>query len=144
MDGDGREGSPRANPNLGDAERLEADLRTYYARKRSMVIASAIVAVVIGLGLIGVSVVASLSVVVGAACGLVNAFLAMRSNERLVEHRSVASFVFSSVLRIFVFGIVPVEFCTHGPWWTLGTYFVGFFTPLTLYAIGVARDLRTS
>jgi hypothetical protein len=47
------------------------------------------------------------------------------------------------VLRILVFGIVPVEFGLHGPWWSMATYFVGFFTPLALYAVIVARGLRT-
>ena len=59
----------------------------------------------------------------------------MRGNERLLDHRSVASFVLGSVLRIGVFGIVPVEFGIHGPWWTIGNYFIGFFTPLSLYAL---------
>jgi hypothetical protein len=79
----------------------------------------------------------------GVCCGLINAFLTMRGNERLVEHRSVAVFVLSSILRIAVFAIVPVEFALHGPAWTIGAYFAGFFTPLALYTVLVARAVRT-
>jgi len=87
--------------------------------------------------------VAGIALVFGAGCGLANAFLTMRGTERLVDHRSVSSFVFSSILRIGVFGIVPVEFALHGPWWSMGAYFIGFFTPLALYTVLVARSVRT-
>ena len=79
----------------------------------------------------------------GTMCGLCNALLSMRSNERLADHRRSAIFVISSMLRIVVFGIVPVEFAVHGPAWTMLAYFVGFFTPLGLYTMLVARALRT-
>ena len=87
--------------------------------------------------------VAAVALMAGAVCGLLNAYLSMRSNERLLDHRSVGTFGISSVLRILVFGIVPVEFAQHGPWWTMATYFVGFFTPLALYVAIVARAVRT-
>jgi hypothetical protein len=29
----------------------------------------------------------------------------------------------------------------HGPLWTVGIYFAGFFTPLVLYAIELQRNL---
>jgi hypothetical protein len=87
--------------------------------------------------------VAGIAVAFGTACGLANAFLSMRGNERLVEHRSVSSFVFSSILRIAVFGIVPAEFALHGPAWSMAAYFLGFFTPLALYAFMVGRDVRS-
>ena len=119
-------------------------MRVYRARKRSMVTWSAAVGAALGIAALGLSPLASLSVVVGLLGGLANALLSMRSNERLIEHRRVGAFVFVSVLRIFVFGFLPVEFALHGPWWTMGTYFAGFFTPLALYAITVARELRTS
>jgi hypothetical protein len=86
---------------------------------------------------------AGVALATGTVCGLINAFLTMRGNERLVEHRSVAVFVLSSILRIGVFAIVPVEFALHGPPWTIGAYFVGFFTPLALYTVLVARAVRT-
>jgi hypothetical protein len=100
-------------------------------------------AVLAGLAVWAKSPVAAVALVVGTGCGLANALLTMRGNERLVDHRSVSTFVISSTLRIGVFGIVPVEFAQHGPWWTMGTYFVGFFTPLALYAAIVARAVRT-
>jgi hypothetical protein len=87
--------------------------------------------------------ISAVALVTGTACGVANALLAMRGNERLLDHRSVSAFVISSILRIAVFGIVPVEFALHGPWWTMGFYFVGFFSPLALYALMVARFVRT-
>ena len=109
-----------------------------------MVTWSAAVGAALGIAALGLSPLVSLSVVVGLLGGLANALLSMRSNERLIEHRRVGAFVFVSLLRIMIFGIVPVEFAMRGPWWILGTYFVGFFTPLALYAICLARELRTS
>jgi hypothetical protein len=82
---------------------------------------------------------AAVALFVGVVCGIANALLSMWGNERLLDHRSVASFVFGSVLRIGVFGIVSVEFGMHGPAWTIGVYFIGFFTPLGLYALNAAR-----
>jgi hypothetical protein len=100
-------------------------------------------AVLFGAALAVKAPVAGVALVAGAMCGVVNAFLTMRGNERLVEHRSVAVFVLSSILRIGVFGIVPVEFALHGPPWAIGAYFVGFFMPLALYTVIVARAVRT-
>jgi len=87
--------------------------------------------------------VAAGALVFGTGCGLANAFLLMRGNERLADHRNPAVFVISSILRIGVFGIVPVEFALHGPAWSIGAYFLGFFTPLGLYAVLVARSFRS-
>lgn len=109
-----------------------------------MVTWSAAVGVAFGIAAFRLSPLVALSVIVGLMGGLANALLSMRSNERLIEHRRVGAFVFVSVLRIFVFGFLPVEFAMHGPWWTMGTYFAGFFTPLALYAVSMARELRTS
>jgi hypothetical protein len=79
----------------------------------------------------------AVALVFGTGCGLANAFLTMRGNERLLDHRSVSVF-----LRIAVFGIVPVEFALRGPLWTMAAYFIGFFTPLALYAAIAARGAR--
>lgn len=132
-DSDGEEGSSPSSPNSAGAV-PEAELRAYYARKRSMAMWSLAVAVPLALALAPASTVAALSEVAGTVCGLGNALLSMRGSERLLQHRSVAAFVLSSVLRIAVFGIVPVGFALHGPWWTMATYFIGFFTPLIIYA----------
>jgi hypothetical protein len=104
---------------------------------------SLFVAVLGGLVLWTTSPIASAALVFGTGCGLANALLTMRGNERLVDHRSVSAFVISSTLRIGIFGIVPVEFALHGPWWTMAAYFFGFFTPLALYTMLVARSVRT-
>jgi hypothetical protein len=100
-------------------------------------------AVLAGLVLWTRSPIAGVALGVGTACGLANAFLTMRGNERLLDHRSVAAFVLSNTLRIGVFGIIPVVFAQHGPWWTIATYFLGFFAPLAFYVTIVARALRT-
>ena len=81
----------------------------------------------------------ALGLFTGAVCGVLNALLSMRANEGLVGARGVAGFVLSSVVRIFVFGIVPVGLSLHGPWWTMAAYFAGFFTPLALFALSVRR-----
>jgi hypothetical protein len=119
-----------------------SDLRAYYARKRTMALWSIGVAVVAGLALAPLSPIAAIAEVFGTFCGIANALLTMRGNERLADHRRVGAFVLSSVLRIAVFGIVPVEFALHGPWWSMATYFFGFFTPLAVYALIVARKLH--
>jgi hypothetical protein len=84
------------------------------------------------------------ALVVGTVCGVANALLSMRGNERLLDHRSVAAFVISSILRLFVFAIVPVEFALHAPGWTMAAYFIGFFLPLAFYWFLVGRAVRTS
>ncbi len=118
-------------------------MRAYIVRRRSMVGWSLLLGTGAGVAVWAFSPIGAVSLVAGTLCGLANALLVMRGNERLLDHGSVSTFVFSSVLRIFVFGIVPVEFCLHGPWWTMATYFGGFFSPLALYAVLVGRGLRT-
>ena len=120
---------------------MEADLRAYYARKRSISVWSLVLVTVAGTLIAGWSPIGGIALATGGACGVANALLAMRGNERLVDNRSVVIFALSSVLRICVFGIVPVEFALHGPSWTMALYFCGFFLPLALYAVSVARAL---
>jgi hypothetical protein len=136
------EDSPEASPNR-EAAVAEADLRAYHARKRPMAAWSVTFALAVGLVVATRSPVAAAALVFGTTCGLANAFLMMRGNERLINHQSVASFVFSSMVRIGVFGIVPVEFCRHGPGWTILLYFVGFFAPLAFYAVIVGRSIQS-
>ncbi|MBV8479379.1 MAG: hypothetical protein JOY72_03665 [Actinobacteria bacterium] len=136
------QGSTAGGPNSEAA--AAADLRAYYERKRSMVVWSVVVAVPASLVVATRSPVAAAALGFGAICGIANALLSMRSGERLVDHRSVGFFVFSSVLRIFVFAIVPVGFARAGPWWSLVTYFFGFFMPLAINAVSVGRAVRTS
>ena len=136
------EGSSLGSPNSGSAA-PQPELRAYHARKRSMANWSLAISVPVGLALAAASPVAAAAEVFGTLCGILNALLSMWGNERLGDHRSVAAFVLSSVLRIAVFGIVPVAFALHGPWWTMATYFTGFFTPLGVYALVAARTIRT-
>ncbi len=137
------EGS-RPGASLSGAVASAAELRAYYQRKGLMVAWSAAVALPTTLAVAVVSPYAAVALAIGVACGIANAYLVMRSNERLGAHRSVGVFVFSSMLRIFVFGIVPVELALHGPWTAMLTYFIGFFMPLGCYAALTARFIRTS
>jgi hypothetical protein len=120
------------------------EMRLYFGRKKSMAWWSVAFATAGGAILALKSPLGGVALALGTVCGLVNALLTMRGNERLLDHRSVAAFVISSILRIFVFAIVPVEFALHAPWWTMAAYFIGFFLPLALYWLFVARDFRTS
>ncbi|MDQ2681251.1 MAG: hypothetical protein M3Y21_09600 [Candidatus Eremiobacteraeota bacterium] len=83
-----------------------------------------------------------LALVAGGVCGVLNARLSMLGNEGLARSSNAGAFVLSSFLRIAVFGIVPVGFAARGPWWTIGVYFAGFFTPLALFAIGLQREYQ--
>ena len=134
--------SQPAGPNSEAA--AAAELRAYYARQWSTVVWSLVATAVASLAVAAGSPIAGVALGVGGLCGIANALLTMRSTERLVDHRSVGSFVFSSLLRIVVFGIIPVEFALHGPWWSMATYFAGFFLPLAIYAVRVGRAVRTS
>jgi hypothetical protein len=120
---------------------MDAEMRAYAARKRSMAMWSMLLAGFAILALWGKSPYVAVALFSGILCGLLNALLSMWGNERLLDHRSVASFVLGSVLRMSVFGIVPVEFALHGPLWTMGIYFIGFFTPFGLYTLHTARTL---
>jgi hypothetical protein len=99
--------------------------------------------VLLGAALALKSPIGGVALAAGSVCGILNAFLSMRGNERLLEHRSAAAFVLSSTLRIALFGIVPVEFALRGGSWAFGAYFVGFFVPLACYTVLVARSVRT-
>jgi len=139
----GEQGSPAGGPNTRDAA-AEVALQSYRSGRRSMLAGSLILAVPSSLLVAVGSRAAAVALAVGIVCGIVNALLSMQSNERLVDHRSVPLFVLSSVLRVLLFGIVPVGLSLHGPWWTLVSYFAGFFTPLALFARSVARAPRTN
>ena len=85
----------------------------------------------------------ALALVVGGICGMANALLSMAGNERLLERRNVPVFVLSSFLRLALFGIVPVVLALRvSSLWTLGCYFIGFFTPLALYGLGLQSAYR--
>jgi hypothetical protein len=78
----------------------------------------------------------ALCIATGGLAGVLNLLLSMRGNEKLLDRGSVAPFVISSFVRIALFGIVPVVLAVRSPsLWTLGWYFIGFFTPLALSGI---------
>ena len=85
----------------------------------------------------------ALALAAGGVCGAINSLLSRRSGERLLQTRSIGTFVISSFLRVAVFGIVPVAFAALGPWWSMACYFAGFFLPLALYAVGTERCMRS-
>ena len=68
----------------------------------------------------------------------------MRQNERLVEGRSSrAIFVLNAQVRVFAVGILPIAVAVRlGEYWTVALYFIGFFTPLALYAIEYRRSIQ--
>ncbi|HET9031202.1 MAG TPA: hypothetical protein VFN49_13600 [Candidatus Aquilonibacter sp.] len=127
--------------SYSDAE-AAADLATYRALKKSVSIRTLLIVAILGAALAPWFFVPALALVAGGGCGILNSLLLMRSNERVVETRSVGGFVFSSFLRIGLFGIVPVAFAVRGPWWSMGCYFAGFFLPLALYMSSVQRAFK--
>jgi hypothetical protein len=137
------QGTLPGGPNTPDAA-AEVALQAYRSGRRSMVVGSLLVAVPSSLLVAIGSRTAAVALAVGVVCGIINSLLSMQANERLANHRSVSLFVLSSVLRVLVFGIVPVGLSLHGPWWPLVSYFAGFFTPLALFARSVARAPQTN
>ena len=127
--------------SYSDAE-AAADLATYRALKKSVSVRTLLVVAILGAVTAPWFLVPALALVAGGVCGITNNLLLMRSNERVLETRSVGGFVFSSFLRIAVFGIVPVAFAVRGPWWSMGCYFAGFFLPLALYMASVQRAFK--
>lgn len=137
---DEEETQPAAR-SYSDAE-ATADLSRYYSLKRSVSVRSLILVVLVGLVSVHFAEIPALALVAGGICGVLNILLIMRAGERVVETGNRGTFVFSSFLRIVVFGIFPVAFAAAGPWWSMASYFAGFFLPLALYAITVGRAFR--
>ncbi len=138
---DEEEEREKTERSYGDAE-AAADLATYRTLKKSVSFQTLLVVAILGAVTAPWFFVPALAFVVGGVCGIVNNLLLMRSNERVIETRWVGAFVFSSFLRIAVFGIVPVAFAVRGPWWSMAAYFAGFFLPLALYMASVQRAFK--
>lgn len=130
--------SPSARRTYGDAE-AAADLRTYKRLKASVAVWAGVLTLIGALVVGRWSPAASLAVSTGGLCGIGNMLLAMRGNERLVDTRRTGAFVLSSFLRLGLFGIVAAALALHGPVWSLGPFFLGFFLPLALFAVGAPR-----
>jgi len=116
-----------------------ADLAAYLALKRMISVRSLVGVAVVALLVVRWLPVPAFALATGGLCGVLNAQLTGGSGERLLKNRRVGLFVLSSFLRIGVFGIVPVAFAVHGPWWSMAWYFAGFFLPLALFAVGAVR-----
>lgn len=121
-----------------------ADLRAYYARKRLICVRTALfLAPLVALAALR-DPVAGVQLALGGVLGVLNMLAVMRQNERLVEGRSSrAVFVLNAQVRVFAVGILPVAVAFRlGEFWTVGLYFIGFFTPLALYAIEYRRTIQ--
>lgn len=118
-----------------------AELRAYFARKRSISVRSSLLLASVAILVAIRAPILGLDLVVGGACGVANMLLIMQNNERLLDgRRSRGVYGFNNVLRVLGIGIFPVLAALSGPWWSMGIVYAGFFTPLALYA----RDLRRS
>jgi hypothetical protein len=110
-----------------------ADLAFYGKMKRAAVLGTLLVVALPAFSLSLWHPWFALALVAGGIAGIANTLLSMHGNERLLERRNVAAFVLSSFVRIGLFGIVPVVLAVRAPsFWTLGSYFAGFFTPLAI------------
>jgi hypothetical protein len=128
----------RREGTFSDADSAAA-LVAYFALRRAVTIWSLTGVAVAALLVVRWLPLPALALVTGGVCGVVNAYLTGSSGELLLKNRTVGVFVLSSFLRIGVFGIVPVAFAVHGPWWSMAWYFAGFFLPLALFAVGALR-----
>jgi hypothetical protein len=137
------EGTLRDGHNGSGADPT-AELQAYHARKRLISVRTSLFLVPLVAIAALRSPVAGLELALGGALGVLNMLATMRGNERLVEGRqSRAIFALSAQIRIFAVGILPVAVALRlGQFWTIGLYFAGFFTPLTLYAIELRRSIR--
>jgi len=122
---------------------VEAELRAYFARKRSVSVGASIFLLIVSACVAVRWPLLGLDLAVGGICGVLNILLVMRNNERLVDgRRSRAFYVASNMVRILAVGATAVIVAYRGPWWAMGIYFAGFFTPLAWYAIGLQRSFQ--
>ena len=115
------------------------DLAIYQRLKRTTSVWTLAAVTVVALATAWWFAIPAAALVTGGICGVVNALLTMRGNERLVDNRHVGGFVLGGFARIAIFGVVPVAFAYYGPWWSMLSYFAGFFLPLALYFALVHR-----
>lgn len=135
---DDEEGSSRRPSNYSPAD-AAADLAVYERMKRSVSLRSLLVVSIVSVILLARASSLAPALEAGVLCGVANMFLTMWANERLVDRQNVRVFVLSSFLRLGLFGIIPVILAARGPWYSMGIYFAGFFTPLALYALQMRR-----
>lgn len=134
--------SLKSGPNNDPAD-MDAAHITYMAMKRLICVRSLLFAALFAGPLAVKAPFLGFEVALGGICGVVNMFLMMHGNERLVDgRRSKGMYLSSSLLRVLVFGAVPVFSFSSGPWWAMGFYFAGFFLPLLLYTLELSRVYR--
>lgn len=132
--------SPSIEPN-GPPAGAAAQLHAYHARKRLVCASSLLLIFPVAAIAAARAPVLGIDLLLGVAGGIAYALLLMRANERLGEGYSLGAHTRSSVLRVFAFGALPVLTAVIGPVWGMGLYFIGFFTPLVLYALAVRREI---
>ena len=120
-----------------------AELRAYFARKRTVCVSTLLLTLPAAAIAAARAPVLGLDLLLGVASGIAYALLLMRANERLAERgrSSLGIHARSSVLRVFVFGAIPVLTAAIGPVWGMALYFAGFFAPLALYAMAVRGEI---
>ena len=131
--GDNRQGADTA-----------AALSAYNARKRSVGLRAVVLLVPIAVLTAIWSPVLGFDLLLGGLCGVVNMWLVMRNNERLLDgRRSRGVYGATNLARILGVGFAPVVSAMTGPWWSMGVALAGFFTPLVLYAFALRREYST-
>ena len=136
------EGTFRDGDNTTSADSA-AELRAYFSRKRSISVGSSLCLFTVAACVAVWSPRLGLDLAVGGACGVANILLVMRNNERFLDgRRSRGAYAASNMVRIIAVGAIPVVAAIHGPWWSMGIYFAGFFTPLVWYAVELQRWYR--
>ena len=142
-DRDGEQEEASGSRTYSPAE-AAADMAFYYRLRRAAAVGTLIAVAFAAIPLAAWNLWYAIALAVGGGAGIANAVLSMYGNERLLERRSIAAFVISSFIRIGLFGIVPVILAVRVPsLWTLGWYFVGFFTPLALSGIMIILRERS-
>ncbi len=133
------EGSRSADPKPQPAD-ATIGLRVYFARKKTVCVRTLFLILPIAAIVAVRAPIFGFDLIVGCACGVGNMLVTMRGNERLLSGgHSLRGYMATSVLRVVAVGAVPVMLAVHGPWWSMGLYFAGFFTPLALYAVESQR-----
>ena len=121
----------------------QAELREYFARKRSVALRSSLLLAGIAIVVATRSPILGLDLAIGGGCGVVNMLLIMLNNERLLDgRRSRGVYRFNNVVRVLGVGVIPAIAAITGPVWTLGVAYAGFFTPLVSYAIVLRSAYR--
>jgi hypothetical protein len=122
----------------------DGHLRAYFARKRIIVVRSALLVfsvaacVAIGWPVLG------LDLALGGIGGVVNMLLIMRNNERFLNRtRSQSAYGLRNTLRIVVVGLIPVLAAAGHPWWYMLVGIAGILAPLALYSFELRREMST-